>query len=138
MQLQLAIRSLVWKTTSASLGGGVGIVPGVFATPRLPFLPGVLKAPSQPLEAAAVTTNGLTPASQGLLVDVSPGFTVCGRVHVLLPTFSAGSMGSSAGGGVRRGWLDAPPNLAISWLCGKLLEHGPKPRGGRSLWPLPV
>lgn len=81
----------------------MGIVPGVFATPRLPFLPGVLKALSQPLGAAAVTTNGLTPASQGLLVDVSPGFTVCGRVHVSLPTFSAGRVGSSAGGGVRRG-----------------------------------
>ena len=66
--------------------------------------------------------------SPRLLVDVSPEFTVCGQAHISLQTFSAGSMGSSAGGGVRRGWSDSPPSLAISWLCGKPLEQGPKPR----------
>ena len=111
----------------------MGIAPGVFVTPRLPFLPGLPKALSQPLGATAVTAVGwahpsLSGAAPRLLVDVSPEFTVCGQAHISLQTFSAGSMGSSAGGGVRRGWSDSPPSLAISWLCGKPLEQGPKPR----------
>lgn len=127
--------SLLWKTTSASfrVWDGMGIAPGMFVTPSLPFLPGLPKAVSQPLGATAVTAVGwahssLSGAAPGLLVDVSPEFTVCGQVHISLQTFSAGSMGSSAGGGVRRGWSDSPSSLAISWLCGKPLEQGPKPR----------
>lgn len=127
---------LLWKTTSASfrVWGGMGIAPGVFVTPRLPFLPGLPKVLSQPLGVTAVTGVGwahpsLSGVAPRLLVDVSPEFTVCGHSHILLQTFSAGSMGSCAGGGVRRGWPDSPPSLAISWLCGKPLEQGPKPRG---------
>lgn len=128
--------SLLWKTTSASfrVWGGMGIAPGVFITPRLPFLPGLPKTLAQRLGATAVTAVGwahpsLSEAAPRLLVDVSPEFTVCGQAHISLQTFSAGSMGSSAGGGVRRGWSDSPPSLAISWLYGKPLEQGPKPRG---------
>lgn len=70
--------------------------------------PGLPKALSQPLGATAVAAVGwahpsLSGAAPRFLVDVSPEFTVCGQAHILLQTFSAGSMGSPAGGGVRRG-----------------------------------